>query len=65
MEFDDTGDLHENGVSESNKSQKTSEGQTRYADYSMEELKELLSEAIADEDYEKASKVRDEINRKK
>ena len=65
MEFDDAGDLHEDGVSESNKSQKSTEGQTRYADYSLEELKELLSEAIADEDYEKASKIRDEINRKK
>ena len=65
MEFDDAGDLHENGVSESNKSQKSNEGQTRYSEYSLEELKELLSEAIADEDYEKASKIRDEINRKK
>jgi bifunctional DNase/RNase len=65
MEFDESGDLHENGVSDSNKSQKSAEVQTRYADYSLEELKELLNEAVADEDYEKASKIRDEINRKK
>ena len=65
MEFDESGDLHENGVSDSNKSQKPTEVQTRYSDYSLEELKELLNEAVADEDYEKASKIRDEINRKK
>ena len=65
MEFDESGDLHENGVSDTNKSQKSSEAQTRYTDYSLEELKELLNEAISDEDYEKASKIRDEINRKK
>jgi len=33
--------------------------------YSDEELKELLQEAIGKEDYERASKVRDEINRRK
>ena len=31
---------------------------------SMEELKTLLAEAVANEDYEKASEVRDEINRR-
>ena len=31
---------------------------------SMEELKALLTEAVANEDYEKASEVRDEINRR-
>ena len=65
MEFDESGDLHENGAPESNKGQKSAEGQNRYSEYSLEELKELLNEAVADEDYEKASKIRDEINRKK
>lgn len=31
---------------------------------SMEELKALLAEAVANEDYEKASEIRDEINRR-
>ena len=31
---------------------------------SMEELKSLLAEAVANEDYERASEIRDEINRR-
>jgi protein-arginine kinase activator protein McsA len=31
----------------------------------LQELKELLNEAISEEDYEKASLIRDEINRRK
>jgi len=34
------------------------------SDNSMEELKALLAEAVANEDYEKASEIRDEINRR-
>jgi uncharacterized protein len=34
-------------------------------DLSKEELSNLLDEAIADEDYEKASKIRDELNKRK
>jgi uncharacterized protein len=34
------------------------------ADTSMDELKSLLAEAVSKEDYEKASKIRDEINRR-
>ncbi len=33
-------------------------------DASMEELKEMLSEAVSKEDYERASKIRDEINKR-
>lgn len=33
-----------------------------FSDYSMVELQELLDKAINEEDYEKASKIRDEIN---
>ena len=65
MEFDESGDLHENGASGSNKGQKSTEGQNKYLEYSLDELNELLGEAVADEDYEKASKIRDEINRKR
>jgi len=34
------------------------------ADSSMEELRSLLSEAVSKEDYERASEIRDEINRR-
>ncbi len=34
------------------------------SDNSMEELKVLLADAVANEDYEKASEIRDEINRR-
>jgi len=34
------------------------------ADSSLEELKSLLAEAVANEDYERASEIRDEINRR-
>jgi len=34
------------------------------SDVSMEELKSLLADAVANEDYEKASEIRDEINRR-
>jgi len=36
-----------------------------YAQYSNEELQDLLNEAIQEEDYEKASIIRDEMNRRK
>jgi hypothetical protein len=37
---------------------------TAYAKNSMAELNDLLNEAVANEDYEKAAKVRDEISRR-
>ncbi len=39
--------------------------QTEYTDYGIPELKEMLQEAIENEDYEKASQIRDEINKRK
>lgn len=39
-------------------------GLNSYADYSLEELNQLLNEAIQNEDYEKAAAVRDEITKK-
>ena len=36
-----------------------------YEKYSSEELNKLLSKVIGEEDYEKAAKIRDEINRRK
>ncbi len=38
---------------------------TEYSRLSMDELKELLKSAISEEAYEKASKIRDEINNRK
>jgi len=37
---------------------------SKWGKYSAEELEELLKEAIENEDYEKASEIRDEINKK-
>ncbi len=39
-------------------------GSTTYAQYSLTELKEMLSDAIHNEDYEKASLIRDEIKKR-
>lgn len=36
----------------------------RLQDYSLDKLKELLDDALGNEDYEKAAKIRDEINRR-
>ncbi len=36
----------------------------RLQDFSMEKLNELLDEALNDEDYERAAKIRDEINKR-
>lgn len=36
----------------------------RMQDYSLDKLNELLEEALNNEDYEKAAKIRDEINRR-
>jgi len=41
------------------------QGHSRYEDYLMEELEEMLKKAVADENYEEASRIRDEINRRK
>ncbi len=46
------------------KTESKKESSTKYQSKSMDELKKLLEEAILAEDYEKASKIRDEINRR-
>lgn len=42
-----------------------SEDTTDYKKMSLEELKELLSQAVSKEDYEKAARIRDEISKRK
>jgi uncharacterized protein len=39
--------------------------ETSFSDYSPEELKQLLQSAVENEEYEKASRIRDEIKRRK
>lgn len=39
-------------------------GKERIQDYTLDKLKEMLDEALNNEDYEKAAKIRDEINRR-
>jgi bifunctional DNase/RNase len=64
MEFDEAGDGSEESE-EAESTKKSSAGHIDYSDYSPEELNELLDAAITDEDYEKASEIRDEINKRK
>lgn len=40
-------------------------GTGEYMDHPLEELEEMLQKAVDNEEYEKASKIRDEINKKK
>jgi len=63
MEFEEGAEENENvGSSE------TKEGapvRMNYGEYTLEELNDLLDAAISEEDYEKASQIRDEINKRK
>lgn len=64
MEFDESGDGNED-LEDSGMIRKSSASQIDYSDCTSEELNELLDSAITDEDYEKASEIRDEINKRK
>lgn len=46
-------------------SEEPARGKHEYGKYTSAELSEMLNHAIKDEDYEKASAIRDEINRRK
>ena len=63
MEFEEGGEENEN--SESNESKEVGTLRVNYAEYTIEELNDMLNSAISSEDYEKASKIRDEINKRK
>ena len=59
-------DQEQGGSKEQHKSATSSSTQTsQYKDMETEELEDLLDEAIKNEEYEKASVIRDEINRRK
>ncbi len=64
MEFDDSSEGSDE-FEEAENATKSSAGHVDYSDYSPDELNELLDAAITDEDYEKASEIRDEINKRK
>ena len=53
-------------VKNEKKTKKTTKGSSqKYKDMNLEELEDLLEEAVKNEEYEKASAIRDEINRRK
>jgi len=66
MEFEDVGDSNaESHPIEKEPSPKSSGSHIDYTQYTKDELSEMLSASILGEDYEKASEIRDEINRRK
>jgi bifunctional DNase/RNase len=66
MEFDESGELSEESEEgDRENATKTPAGHVDYSEYSLDELNELLEAAVTDEDYEKASEIRDEIKKRK
>ena len=66
MEFDESGDSHEDIESkESGNISPKSVKSMDYSEYSLDELNEFLDAAVKNEDYEKASEIRDEIYKRK
>lgn len=61
-------DLDESSTGESSakppRPRPSESGDGKYADYKLDELQELLQDAISEENYEEASEIRDEIKRR-
>ncbi|MDQ3017175.1 MAG: DUF151 domain-containing protein [Bacteroidota bacterium] len=53
------------GESEEVKEEKPKRRRRGYAEYSIDDLSAMLDKVIGEEDYEKAAKIRDELNRRK
>lgn len=53
------------GESEEVKEEKPRRRRRGYAEYSLDDLNAMLDKVIGEEDYEKAAKIRDEMNRRK
>jgi len=67
-------DIHERGENKTSKTKKTTEGekkksdqgsQSKYKNLDQKTLEDLLDEAVKNEEYEKASLIQDEINKRK
>jgi len=64
MEFDENGEANDDSE-DSDMIKKKSSSRIDYSDLSSDELNEMLEAAITEEDYEKASEIRDEIKKRK
>jgi bifunctional DNase/RNase len=66
LDFDKEQESHSaNAMTDQYETKSPKHSSNEYKSYTLEELNELLDEAIGNEDYEKASMIRDEINHRK
>jgi len=56
--------MEDDGFSDGEISSETEDGELSYEEMNLEELQDALNEAVMKEDYEKASRIRDLMNRK-
>ncbi|MCX7862161.1 MAG: bifunctional nuclease family protein [Bacteroidales bacterium] len=63
LNFEDEEEKNEDDATEINKEKETRKNP--YAKYTIEELEKMMQAAIENEEYEKASAIRDELNRRK
>ncbi len=56
--------MEDDGFSDGEISSETEDGELSYEEMNLEELQDALNEAVIKEDYEKASRIRDLMNRK-